>query len=116
MAKKPTNAEEYVQQVPESRRKAIVALRKLILKAAPDIVETFRYKMPTYLYKDEMLAALASQKHYMSLYMDTEIVESYQDQLTGLNCGKSCIRFKKLSEVPIDVIEEMLAHKVKKHD
>jgi uncharacterized protein YdhG (YjbR/CyaY superfamily) len=114
MAKKPTNAEEYVQQIPESRRNAIDTLRKLILNAAPDIVETFRYKMPTYIYKDEMLAALASQKHYMSLYMDTETVESYQDQLTGLNCGKSCIRFKKLSEVPIDVIEEMLAHTMKK--
>lgn len=116
MTNKPLTAEEYIKQVPEERREAIETLRKLILNAAPGVIESFRYKMPTYIYKDEMLAAIASQKHYMSLYMDTDIVEAHQDQLSGLNCGKSCIRFKNLSELPIKVITEMLTQTVSKRD
>ena len=63
-------------------------------------------------------AALASQKNYMSLYLmniygdkDTEewFVERYTASGKKLNMGKSCIRFKKLEDLPLDLVGEAIA-------
>ena len=50
------------------------------------------------------LLAIAAQKNYISVYacvvIDGQyIAEKYEPQLGKVNCGKSCIRFKKLSDV-----------------
>jgi uncharacterized protein YdhG (YjbR/CyaY superfamily) len=50
----------------------------------------------------------------MSLYMDTELVAKYQEELGHLNCGKSCIRFKKIDELPLETIERMIWETVEK--
>jgi len=58
-------------------------------------------------------AALASQKNYMSLYLmdiygDKEaeqwFTERYRASGKRLNMGKSCVRFKKLDDLPLDLI------------
>ena len=77
-------------------------------------METIKYRMPTYEYGDGVLCAFASQKHYMSLYMDTDIVEKHREELTGLSIGKSCIRFKKMDQLPLDTIKRMLEETVQK--
>ncbi len=64
-----------------------------------------RYNMPTY-EQDEVVLGMASQKHYMSLYPDVELVEKYRNELSHLNCGKSCVRFKRLSDLPMEVIKK----------
>ncbi|HKO57207.1 MAG TPA: DUF1801 domain-containing protein [Thermoanaerobaculia bacterium] len=69
-------------------------------------------------------AGLASQKNYMSLYLsglycgcvegtqDTALVAWFKEAWakTGrkLNMGRSCIRFKKLDDLPLDVIGEAI--------
>ena len=65
-----------------------------------------------------MYIALASQKHYMSLYLTTvyadEAVSDWFKQrylATGkkLNMGKSCVRFRKLEDLPLDLVAEVTA-------
>jgi hypothetical protein len=51
---------------------------------------------------------LASQKNYISLYMDIQVVEKHRAELPGLSIGKSCIRFKRLDQLPLEVIQEMM--------
>jgi uncharacterized protein YdhG (YjbR/CyaY superfamily) len=97
-----------MEDLDPERRAALTELRSLILEAAPDLVETMKYRMPTYEYNEGMFCAFASQKHYMSLYMDTEIVAKHKEDLAGLNLGKSCIRFRKLEQLPLDTIKVML--------
>jgi uncharacterized protein YdhG (YjbR/CyaY superfamily) len=102
----------YLEGLDPDRQAALTELRKLILDAVPDVVETTRYRMPTYDYGDHMLCAFASQKHYMSLYMDTEIVGRYRGDLDNLSIGKSCIRFKRLEDLPLDTVRLMLTDTV----
>lgn len=57
--------------------------------------------------------ALANQKNYLSLYvMATEdgeyVAEKYAKDLGKVNVGKSCIRFKKLEDLDLEVLEKML--------
>jgi len=110
---KTQEVDEYLENLAPERRAALAKLRSLVFEVAPDAVETMKYRMPTYEYEDAVLCAFASQKHYMSLYMDTDIVENYREELTGLSIGKSCIRFRKLDQLPMDTIKRMLKETVR---
>jgi uncharacterized protein YdhG (YjbR/CyaY superfamily) len=68
--------------------------------------------MPTYDYAGEGLCAFASQKHYMSLYMDVELVAKHKDELSHLNPGKSCIRFTELDTLPLETVKQILRETV----
>ena len=65
-----------------------------------------------------MYAALAAQKNYMSLYLmnvyadkETErwFVERYRASGKKLNMGKSCVRFKRVDDLPIALIGGAIA-------
>jgi uncharacterized protein YdhG (YjbR/CyaY superfamily) len=104
--------DEYLENLAPERRAALAKLRSLVFEVASDAVETMKYRMPTYEYGDGVLCAFASQKHYMSLYMDTGVVEKHREELTGLSIGKSCIRFRKMDQLPLGTIKRMLEETV----
>lgn len=113
MTHQTQDVEQYMRDLEPERWEALQTLRTMILQAVPGVKETMHYRIPTY-ELDEALLSMASQKHHMSLYMDTELVAKYQQDLGRLNCGKSCIRFKKIDELPLAVIERMIRETVEK--
>ena len=92
----------------------ITQLRAFLQEHLPDAVEDLRYGMPTYSTNDQVVVAMASQKNHMSLYMDMELVEAHRAELGKLKCGKSCIRFKRLEDLPLPVIATILQETVEK--
>jgi uncharacterized protein YdhG (YjbR/CyaY superfamily) len=108
MSRKNPDVDEYMEKLEPRRRDALAQLRSLIVTTAPDAIETMRYKMPTYEYGDGVLCAFASQKQYMSLYMEVAVVEEQKAALAGLNIGKSCIRFTSLEKLPLEQVQVML--------
>ena len=123
---KPTSAktpDEYIAMIDEPRRSEIQALHNLITKTLPNqkplIMSgmigygTFEYKYSSGRSGTWSLVMLASQKNYISLYvcaLDGEqyIAEKYKDKLPKTSIGKSCIRFKHLEDVDLDIIVEIL--------
>ena len=122
--------EEYLAELPEKRKAAIETVRKVILRNLPKGYEEvmnwgmITYQVPLAVYPDTynkkplMYAALSSQKNYMSLYL-TAIYLGEQAQhdfevkykATGkrYDMGKSCVRFKKLVDLPLPLIGEAIA-------
>jgi hypothetical protein len=115
--------EEYIDKIDEPRRSDILELHKLIIKTVPKFKPfmisgmigygSYHYKYPSGREGDWSIVSLASQKNYISLYVsciDKEkyLAESYKDKLPKASIGKSCIRFKKLEDVDLDVIKEIL--------
>lgn len=109
-----TGVDAYLENLVPDRRAALTELRLLIREAAPNAVESMKYRMPTYEYEGGVLVAFASQKHYMSLYMDTELVEAHRRELAGLSVGKSCIRFRRLEQLPLDTVRTILYETLEK--
>jgi len=101
----------YLDILPTDRCTALETLRAMILQAAPEAQESMKYGMPTYTYPGGMFA-LAAQKNYLSLYMDVHVVEQHRAELDGLSIGKSCIRFKRLEQLPLETIQAMLVEAV----
>ena len=132
MKSKATTVKEYLALLPEDRRKAIEAVRKVILKNLDkNYEESMLYGMigyavphrvwPTGYHCDPtkplMMAALASQKdnltvYLMSVYGDKAERAWFEKawKATGkkLSMGGSCVRFKKLEDAALDVIGEAI--------
>lgn len=124
--------EEYLAGLPEDRRAAIQAVRKVILdNLDKDYQEGMQYGMIGYYVPHSVyppgyhcdpkqplpFASLGSQKNHMAVYLmclygDAEqeawFREAWAKTGKKLDMGKSCVRFKKLEDVALEVIGEAI--------
>ena len=131
MQSKATTVQQYLKELPADRRSAIEGVRKLILKNLdPVFEEGMQYGMIGYYVPHSVYPSgyhcdprqplpficLASQKNYMSVYLGCvygpEQEKPFRDAWakTGkkLDMGKSCVRFRKLDDLALDVIGESI--------
>ena len=130
MRSEAVTVEEYLASLPQDRREAISAVRSVILERLPDGYEEemrwgmISYEVPleiqpdTYNGKPLMYAALASQKRHMAVYLsgvyaDEEAREDFEQayRATGkrMDMGKSCVRFRRMDDLPLEVIGDAIA-------
>ena len=123
-------AEEYLSELDDDRRQQLATVRNVVLDNLPDgYEESMQYGMITYIvplstladtYNGQplMYAALASQKRHMALYLTNvygdESVEKwfrarYVETGKRLDMGKSCVRFRKLDDLPLELVGEVVA-------
>jgi uncharacterized protein YdhG (YjbR/CyaY superfamily) len=121
----PTSVTAYLAALPDDRRRALTAVRKVIRKNLPEGFEEgvqfgmISYHVPLSRYPDTyngqplMLAALASQKNYMAVYLMTVYAtperaaafqSAYRNTGKRLDMGKSCVRFRTLEDLPLDLL------------
>lgn len=126
----PSTAEEFLAALPPDRAEQLGQLRELILRKLPEGYEEqvdfgmLAYVIPLETYPETynkhplMYAALASQKRHMALYLmnvygDEETLHWFTAGFTAagkkLDMGKACVRFKKLDDLPLDFIGEVIA-------
>jgi hypothetical protein len=48
----------------------------------------------------------------MSLYMDVDLVAKHKKALRHLDVGKSCVRFKRIEDLPLEAVRQILAETV----
>jgi uncharacterized protein YdhG (YjbR/CyaY superfamily) len=108
MQSKAADVDAYLEEVPESRRPTLRALRDLCRKHLKGHDETLAYGMPTYSKAGKPGVAFASQKNYISLYVNPAIVEAHREELAAASIGKSCIRFAKPEKLDLAVVEKLL--------
>ena len=133
MQSKATTVAEYLAELPPDRRAAISKVRAVIRKHLPKgYAEGMQFGMigyfvPLKTYPDGYLhdpteplhyAALASQKHHMAVYLsniysDKELEKwftaAYKKSGKKMDVGKSCVRFRKLENLPLDLIGQAIA-------
>ncbi len=130
MTSDATTVEAYLESLPLERRAAINAVRDTILEQLPEGYEEvmawgmIAYQVPlatfpkTYNKKPLLYAALASQKRHMAVYLmgiylteqaahDFEV--AYRATGKRFDVGKSCVRFRKLEDLPLELIGEAIA-------
>jgi hypothetical protein len=128
---KPTTAktpEEYIALIDEPRKSEIQKIHDFITKTIPDLKPRILSGMigyGTYAYKSKSgrvgewsVVALASQKNYISIYVcgvtdGAYVAEKHKDELKPASVGKSCIRYKKLSDINFDVLKKVILESVK---
>jgi hypothetical protein len=127
-----TSPEDYISQVPEERQDILKKLRKIINQNLPKGFEEgiqygmIGYYVPHSMYPDGYhckpseplpFMSFASQKnsvnlYHMGIYAKPELHDWFVNEYPKhckrkLDMGKSCMRFKKLDEIPFDLIAEL---------
>ena len=123
-------AEQYLSELDDDRREQLSTVRNVVLDNLPDGYEEMMlfgmitYAVPlsilpdTYNKQPLMYAALASQKRHMALYLtnvygDGSVEKWFRERYlaTGkrLDMGKSCVRFRKLDDLPLELVGEAIA-------
>ncbi len=131
-----TTIEEYFQSIPEERKEAMQTLFRIVKENLPNgFVEEISYGhigfvVPHSMYPNGYhcdpksplpFINLASQKNFialyhMGLYMNEDLLNWFTAEYPNyskrkLDMGKSCIRFKKMDEIPFELIGQ-LAQKI----
>lgn len=132
MQSKANTPNEYLDSLPEDRRKVISELRKIIKKNLPKgFKEVMSYGMLGFVVPHSMYPEgyhctpelplpflnLASQKNFiaiyhMGIYADPKLLGWFTKEFpkhskSKLDMGKSCIRFKKPDDIPVKLIGEL---------
>jgi len=133
MQYKASSPEEYIKLLPEERKEPVKKLRQIILDNLPKgMEEQMSYGMlgfviPHSIYPDGYhcdpklplpFMNLASQKNFIALYhmgmyakndLLVWFTEEYDKKCNyKLDMGKSCVRFKKMDDIPYDLIAELV--------
>lgn len=128
------SVEEYINALPDDRKIAIQQLRKTILKNLPKgFEETLSYGMIGYVVPHSIYPSgyhctpelplpfinIASQKNFiafyhMGIYADKNLLNWFVEEFTKhstlkLDMGKSCIRFKKIDQIPYQLLGELVS-------
>jgi uncharacterized protein YdhG (YjbR/CyaY superfamily) len=122
--------QDYIAALPEDRRETIETVRATILAHLPAGYQEgiefgmITYSIPlsrypkTYNGKPLQYLALASQKNYLSLYLmgvygnpggEAEFRARWAKTGKKLDMGKSCVRFKRADDLPLELIGEVVA-------
>ena len=122
--------DEYIAELTLERQQDIRAVRKVIQENIPDGYEEvmnwgmITYQVPLSVYPDTynrkplMYVALASQKNHMAVYISSiyadegrreQFEEEYRQTGKRYDVGKSCVRFRKLDDLPMPVIAKAIA-------
>ena len=134
MQSKATTVEQYLAELPEDRKAAMLKLRNAIKENLPQgFEEVISYGMLGYVVPHSIYPSgyhcnpklplpfinLASQKNFIAVYhmgiyanknLESWFVSEYPKHVkTKLDMGKSCIRFKKMDDIPFDFIGELAA-------
>ncbi|MBT3251722.1 MAG: DUF1801 domain-containing protein [Candidatus Marinimicrobia bacterium] len=130
---KAKTVNEYLEKIPEERTRYFEELRKVILSNIPDgFVEQINYGMigyvvPHSIYPDGYhcdpqlplpFVNIASQKHFigfyhMGIYADPKLYDWFVNEYPKhnkykLDMGKSCVRFKKIDQIPYQLIGDLM--------
>ena len=133
MTSSATTPEDYINKLPRDRKEAITKLDTLIRKHMPKGLEAgigygmLAYYVPKSIYPKGYHCTpfpplpfinLASQKNFIALYhmgiyakkelYDWFVTEYPKHCKYKLDMGKSCVRFKKIEDIPYDLIEQLL--------
>lgn len=132
MTSTATTPNEYIDQLPEDRKEVMMKLRDIIKINIPEgFNEEMSYGMIGYVVSKSIYPAgyhcdpklplpfinIASQKNFiafyhMGIYADGKLLEwflqEYPKHCKGkLDMGKSCIRFKKMNDIPYELLGEL---------
>lgn len=114
----PTDPDAWLAELDDVRRPQLEELDARIRSVAPGLrryVNRGFLSYGDYSYRSRsgqsgewMCLAIASNKQYISLYAGPIGLEPFAPRLPKANLGRGCIRFKRLSDVDLAVIDEVV--------
>lgn len=114
MAEQSISYDRYLAALPVERRDAVERIWRVVRENMPaGYPEEIGPKFLTFKAGEDWYVCLANQKNYLSLYLMPvyffpELKAKLDDSGKKLQCGKSCINFKRAEDLPLETIAEIV--------
>jgi hypothetical protein len=118
---------DYLAALAPGRRDEIAAVDRFVRETCPELdphvcagmlaYGPFHYRYASGREGDWFRLGLASNKHYISLYVCATnaagyVAEGYRERLPKASIGKSCVRFKRFADLDPEALRALLREAV----
>ena len=107
--------DDYISQQPKKVGQVLGMLKKYILEAAPDAIQTFNYGIPAFTLikggKREAQIMMAGYKNHVGFYPHPSGMEEFAEALKVYKHGKGSVQFPIDQPLPKDLIIKMVKHR-----
>ncbi len=106
---------EYISRFPKKTQSILNKIRKLILSADKNIIESISYGMPAYKFKKKPVMYFAAYENHIGIYATPNAHEEFKKELSEYKQGKGSVQFPLEREIPYGLIEKMLTYNLSKY-
>jgi uncharacterized protein YdhG (YjbR/CyaY superfamily) len=112
---KPNNTDEYIAAYPAAIQKRLQDIREVIKKAVPQAQEVISYGMPAYKLNSVLVYFAGWDKH-VGFYPGAGAIAHFKDELSAYKGAKGSVQFPLDEQLPIDIINRIVAYRIKEDE
>ena len=108
----PKHIAEYIAGFPPDVEEALRTIRTIVRAAAPGAEEALKYRIPTFVLKENVVHFAAFEKH-IGFYPTPSAIEAFSTDLRAYVSAKGSVQFPLNRPVPFALIRKMVQFRVK---
>lgn len=113
---RPSDVDEYIAGFDDvSKQDFLRRLRDLSRANAPTAAESLKWSTPAYSL-DTILFVFAGYALHANFVFTPSTKDAFADRLSGFDTGKGSIKLYYDREVPVDLLAEMIAHRIREFE
>jgi len=110
------SVDEYIQTFPKDTQIILENVRQVIIKNAPEAVESISYGMPAYKTYGKPLVYFAGYKKHIGFYATPTGHSEFSNELSVYKQGKGSAQFPLDHPIPYWLIEQIVIFRVKENE
>lgn len=107
-----SRVEDYIAKYPPEVRARMEQVRACIKEIIPDAEEVFSYGVPAFKLK-KVVVMYAAHKEHIGFYPMPQTIQAFKDRLKDYSYAEGTVRFPHNKSLPLDLIKEMVKHRLK---
>jgi uncharacterized protein YdhG (YjbR/CyaY superfamily) len=111
---KPASVDAYLDGFGDEARPTLIKLRELMRRAVPEAAEVIKWGHPSY-EQGVILFAFAGFAKHANLYCTPTSIDAFAER-APYGAGKGSIRCPYDQPLPVELIDELLAHRLREYD
>jgi len=111
----PASVSAYISAFPEPVQHMMEKIRGIILKRAPEAVESISYGMPAYKMNGKPLVYFAGYDRHIGFYATPSGHSEFAEELSKYKQGKGSVQFPLDQEMPYELISRIVDFRKKEN-
>jgi len=107
------SVDEYISVFPKDVQGILQKIRQTIKGAAPEVIETISYQMPSYKLNGKYLVYFGAWKKHIGFYATPAGNEAFRKELSPYKGAKGSVQFPLDKPIPYDLIKKIVVFRVK---
>ncbi len=115
MAKPANSVKEYLDSLPKDVKKTLSCIRKAIISAAPEAIESISYRIPFYRLNGHLAAIVSHKNHCSFVTMSHDVIKQFKDELKPFKVSGTTIQFQPRSTLPALLVKKIIKARMKEN-